>query len=53
MISLTPSQKIRYEMRNNTESIIKKFDIDRNKFHEAGKNDYETIIRRLYFTFCD
>ncbi len=53
MKNLTANQKIRYEMRNEIETIIKKHEIDRKKFHEAEKNDYEKIIRKLYFTFCD
>jgi len=47
------SNRIRYEMRNEIENIIKKYNIDRAKFHEAAKNQYQRIIRKLYYSFCD
>ena len=53
MVSQRESEKIRYEMRNEIENIIKQFNIDRAKYHEAGKNHYDKVIRKLYYTFCD
>lgn len=44
---------LRYEMRNEIEQIIKDENIDRNYFKEASKFEYEKIIRRFYYTFCD
>lgn len=45
--------KIRYEMRNKIENIIKFKNIDRNKFHEVSKLDWQGIIKKLYYSFCD
>lgn len=47
------SNKIRYEMRNALENIVKEKQIDRTKFHEVAKNLYEKVIRKVYYTFCD
>lgn len=49
----TESDKIRYEMRNEIENIIKQYNIDRTKFHEVAKNYYDKVIRKFYYTFCD
>lgn len=46
-------QKVRYEMRNEIETILKESHIDRTKFHEASKKYYDKIIRTLYYTYCD
>ncbi len=53
MNHLTASEKIRYEMRNEIEQIIKEQNIDRMKFHETKKDRYEQIICKLYYTFFD
>lgn len=44
---------IRYEMRNEIETIIKKLSINRTNFHEVGKNQYEKVIRTLYYSYCN
>ena len=44
-------QKVRYEMRNEIETILKESHIDRTKFHEASKKYYDKIIRTLYYTY--
>ena len=49
----TEQQKVRYEMRNEIETILKESHIDRTKFHEASKKYYDKIIRTLYYTYCD
>lgn len=47
------SRKVRYEARNEIEQIIKDGNIDRKNFKETAKNEYEKVIRKFYFTFCD
>ena len=46
-------QKFRYEVRNETEQSVKDLNIDRKNFHEAPKNEWESIIKRFYYTFID
>lgn len=53
MTNQTETQKVRYEMRNAIENIVKEQNIDRMKFHEVAKSDYERIIRKVYYSFCD
>lgn len=53
MIDHTESRSIRYEMRNEIETIIKTRHIDRTKFHETSKNNHEKVIRKLYYSFCN
>ncbi len=50
---ITQTQKVRYEMRDEMEQIIKEYGIDRAKFHEAAKNRYDSVLRKLYYSFCD
>ena len=47
------SRKIRYELRDETEQSIKDLNINRDNFHEVSKLEYEDVIRRFYYTFCD
>ena len=44
---ITQTQKVRYEMRDEMEQIIKEYGIDRAKFHEAAKNRYDLVLRKL------
>lgn len=53
MINQTQSRKVRYQMRDEIENILKEQDIDKNQFHEAPKNIYEEVIRKTYYSFCD
>lgn len=53
MANQTEANKIRYEMRDEIENIIKEYHIDRIKFHEVAKNEYEKVLRKLYYSFCD
>lgn len=53
MIHQTESEKVRYEMRNEIENIIKIHNIDRKKFHEVAKNRYQEVLQKLYYSFCD
>lgn len=46
-------QKYRYQIRNEIEQTIKLYHINRNDFHEADKFNYNKIIRKFYYTFCD
>lgn len=52
-IEQTESQKIRYEMRNEIENIIKEKHIDRTAFHEAGKGQFQKVQKKIYYSFCD
>lgn len=52
-MSRTENEKVRYEKRNEIEENIKKYNVDRSKFHEVAKNYYDKVIRKLYYTFCD
>lgn len=45
--------KVRYELRNQIEDLIKSKNIDRNKFHEVSKLDWYEIIKKLHYTFYD
>lgn len=45
--------KVRYEKRDQIEELIKSKKIDRNKFHEVSKLDWDKIIKRLHYTFYD
>ena len=49
----TNGEEFRYEKRNEIENIIKENNIDRDIFREVGKLDYEKVIKRLYYTFCN
>lgn len=42
---------VRYYIRAEIEEIIKEENIDRSRFHEAPKSEYEKIIRKYYHTF--
>lgn len=53
MIEQIESRECRYEMRNAIESIIKEQKIDRSIFHETGKWNYEKVIRKIYYSFCN
>ncbi|MBR1528306.1 MAG: hypothetical protein IJ642_03250 [Oscillospiraceae bacterium] len=44
---------VRYWIRDEIEEIIKEEKIDRKKFHEYSKFNYDKIIRKFYYTFCD
>lgn len=46
-------ESIRYWSRDEIENIVKEKQIDRTHFYEYSKNDYENIIRRFYYSFCD
>lgn len=53
MKNQTENNKIRYEMRNEIENIIKQKHIDRTIFHEVAKSNYEKVLRKIYYSFCD
>ncbi|MBO5104832.1 MAG: hypothetical protein J6B74_07220 [Ruminococcus sp.] len=40
-------------IRDEIEDIVKKENIDRNRFHEFSKSGYIDIIRKFYFVFSD
>ncbi len=46
-------RSFRYEVRIEAEQSIKDLNIDRANFREAPKNEWESVIRRFYYTFID
>ena len=53
MIKQTESQKVRLEMRDAIEKIVKEKKINREKCHEVSKCDYQKVINKTYYAFCD
>ena len=47
------ARNFRYEVRNEAEQSVKELNIDRANFHEAPKNEWESVIKRFYYTFID
>lgn len=46
-------KSVRYLSRDEIENIVKEKHIDRSRFYEYSKYDYEKVIRRFYYSFCD
>lgn len=46
-------RRFRYKVRNEAEQSIKDLNIDRANFHEAPKTEWESVIKRFYYTFID
>ena len=46
-------RRFRYMVRNEAEQSIKDLNIDRANFHEAPKSEWESVIKRFYYTFID
>ncbi len=44
---------LRFGIRDEIETIIKEYSIDRTAFHEYSKTGYTDIIRKFHYTFCD
>ena len=44
---------VRYWIRDEFEEIIKEENIDRKRFYEASKNNYQSIINKFYYSFFD
>ena len=44
---------VRYWIRDEIEEIIKEENVDRSSFHEVSKYEYEKIIHKFYYSFCD
>lgn len=47
------NKPFRYWIRDEIEEIVKEENVDRSRFHEASKLEYESIIRKFYYSFCD
>lgn len=47
------SREFRYSLRDETEQSVKDLRINRENFHEVSKLEYEGVIKRFYYTFCD
>ncbi len=45
--------KLRDEIRQEIETIIKQENIDRNNFKETSKFEYQKVIHKFYYTFYD
>lgn len=46
-------KSVRYWSRDEIEHIVKEKHIDRTRFCEYSKNDYEKVIRKFFYSFCD
>lgn len=46
-------KNVRYWSRDEIENIVKDKGIDRTRFYEYSKYDYEKMIKRFYYSFCD
>jgi len=44
---------VRYEIRDRVEEIIKKKKIDRTRFYEYSKTDYQKVITNFYYAYAD
>lgn len=44
---------VRFWIRDEIEEIIKEENIDRKRFHEVSKFEYENIIRKFWYSFFD
>ena len=47
------NKPVRYWIRDEIEEIIKEENIDRKRFYEASKNNYQSIINKFYYSFID
>ncbi len=47
------NKPVRYWIRDEIEEIVKEENIDRNRFGEFSKFQYEEIIKRFYYTYVD
>lgn len=47
------NKAIRYLSRDEIENIIKEKNIDRTRFHEYSKFEYDKVIHKFYYSFCD
>lgn len=47
------SKAVRYLSRDEVENIVKEKNVDRTRFHEYSKFEYEKIIHKFYYSFCD
>lgn len=39
--------------RDDIENIVKEANIDRSRFHEFSKFDYEDVLKKFYYSFAD
>ena len=47
------NKPVRYWSRVEIEEIVKSLNIDRNRFCEYSKTDYQKVINHFYFAFVD
>lgn len=47
------NKSVRYWSRDEIENIVKDKNIDRTRFHEFSKFEYEKVIKKFYYSFCD
>ena len=46
-------QPTRYWSRIEIEAIVKELNIDRNRFYEYSKTNYQKVINRFYYSFLE
>ncbi len=44
---------VRYWSRDEIEQIVKNRHIDWTRFYEYSKTDYERVIKKFYYSFCE
>ena len=50
---LLKDKPVKYWIRAEIEEIIKEKSVDRKRFYEYSKTNYQKIINRFYYTFVD
>lgn len=45
------NKKLKYQIRDEIEETIKEENIDRKRFYEVSKSEYEKIRRKFYYSF--
>ena len=50
---LLKDKPVKYWIRTEIEEIIKEISVDRERFYEYSKTDYQKIINRFYYAFAD
>ena len=44
---------VRYWSRIEIEDIIKEYGVDRSRFYEYSKTDYQRVLNKFYYSFAD
>ena len=44
---------VRYWSRIEIEEIVKEYGVDRNRFYEYSKTEYQKVLNKFYYSFAD